>query len=73
MVQFKARGERSALKKAIAQSNWDEALQQGIEVLIANPWDVPTLTANGHGLRRHSASGRPLGRGHLRRLRALFT
>ena len=44
MVQFKARGEKSALKKAIAKSDWDEALQQGIEVLLANPWDAPTLT-----------------------------
>jgi tetratricopeptide (TPR) repeat protein len=44
LAQFKARGERAALKKAIAQCNWDEALQQGIEVLLVNPWDVPTLT-----------------------------
>jgi tetratricopeptide (TPR) repeat protein len=44
MVQFKARGERAALKKAIAQCDWDEALQQGIDVLLVNPWDVPTLT-----------------------------
>jgi tetratricopeptide (TPR) repeat protein len=45
MVQFKERGARSALKKAIAQSDWDEAIQQGITVLLVNPWDVPTLTS----------------------------
>ena len=47
MVQFKERGARAALKKAIAQSKWDEAIQQGFSVLLANPWDVPTLTAMG--------------------------
>ena len=45
MVQFKARGERAAMKKAISQKNWDEALQQGIEVLMVNPWDVHALKA----------------------------
>jgi len=45
MVQFKERGARAALKKAIAQCDWDEAIQQGICVLLVNPWDVPTLTA----------------------------
>lgn len=45
MVQFKERGARAALKKAIAQSDWDEAIQQGISILLVNPWDAPTLTA----------------------------
>ncbi len=44
LAQFKARGERAALKKAIAKCDWDEALQQGIEVLLVNPWDVSALT-----------------------------
>ncbi len=44
MVQFKERGARTALKKAIAQCDWDEAMRQGFTVLLANPWDVPTLT-----------------------------
>ncbi len=44
MVQFKARAEKAALKKAVAQCNWDEALQQGIDALVANPWDAPMLT-----------------------------
>lgn len=45
MVQFKERGARAAMKKAIAQCDWDEAIQQGVAVLLVNPWDVPTLTA----------------------------
>jgi tetratricopeptide (TPR) repeat protein len=45
MVQFKERGARAALKKAVAQRDWDEAIQQGILVLLVNPWDVTTLTA----------------------------
>ncbi len=45
MVQFKERGARTAVKKAIAQCDWDEAIQQGIAVIAVNPWDVPTLTA----------------------------
>ena len=45
MLQFKERGARAALKKAISQSDWDEAIQQGISVLLVNPWDAPTLTA----------------------------
>ena len=45
MVQFKERGARAALKKAIAQSDWDEAIQQGFSVLLVNPWDIPTLAA----------------------------
>ena len=44
MVQFKARAEKAALKKAVAQCKWDEALQQGIDALVANPWDAPMLT-----------------------------
>jgi tetratricopeptide (TPR) repeat protein len=44
MAWTKARPERTALKKAVATCDWDEALQQGIDVLLVNPWDVPTLT-----------------------------
>ncbi len=44
-AQFRERGARSALKKAIAQCDWDEALQQGFSVLLVNPWDASTLTA----------------------------
>jgi tetratricopeptide (TPR) repeat protein len=44
MAAFKGRAEKAALKKAVAQCNWDEALQQGVDALVANPWDAPTLT-----------------------------
>ena len=41
---FKDRGAKSALKKALAHGQWDEAIRHGLDVLKANPWDVPTLT-----------------------------
>jgi hypothetical protein len=44
LAQFKERGARSALKKALGQEQWDEVIAQGLKVLTANPWDVPTLT-----------------------------
>jgi tetratricopeptide (TPR) repeat protein len=44
LVQFKERGARGALKKALGQERWDEVIAQGLKVLTANPWDVPTLT-----------------------------
>ncbi len=45
LAQFKARGARSAVKKAVARSAWDTAIQHGLKVLAVNPWDVPSLTA----------------------------
>ncbi|MGD0898306.1 MAG: tetratricopeptide repeat protein [Thermoguttaceae bacterium] len=45
LAQFKERGARSAVKKALGQSNWDEAIKNGVAILKINPWDVPTLTA----------------------------
>ena len=44
LAQFKELGSRSALKKALAQQQWDEAIRHGLKALRANPWDVPTLT-----------------------------
>jgi len=41
---FKDRAAHSALKKALAQGQWDEAIRHGLQVLRANPWDVLTLT-----------------------------
>jgi tetratricopeptide (TPR) repeat protein len=38
-------GGGRAVKKALAQSDWDEVLQQGVEVLLKNPRDAATLTA----------------------------
>jgi tetratricopeptide (TPR) repeat protein len=43
MAAFKARPEKAALKKAIVKCEWDEALQQGIDAIVVNPWDAPTL------------------------------
>jgi tetratricopeptide (TPR) repeat protein len=45
LAQFKERGSRSALKKALGQEQWDEVIAHGLKVLAVNPWDVPTLTA----------------------------
>jgi tetratricopeptide (TPR) repeat protein len=44
MAAFKGRSEKAALKKAVAQCKWDEALQEGIDAVVANPWDATTLT-----------------------------
>ena len=43
--QFKELGARSAVKKALAQSDWDEVVKNALAVLKVNPWDVPTLMA----------------------------
>jgi tetratricopeptide (TPR) repeat protein len=45
LAQFKERGARRAVKKAVSQSDWDEAIKNGIPILKINPWDVPTLKA----------------------------
>ena len=43
LAQLKVRGARSAVKKALAQEQWDEAIRQGLKALTINPWDMPTL------------------------------
>ena len=43
LAQFKELGARSALKKAVAQEQWDEVIQQGMKVLAVNPWDMRSL------------------------------
>jgi tetratricopeptide (TPR) repeat protein len=45
LAQFKERGARGAIKKAIAQEQWDEVIVQGLKVLAVNPWDTATLVA----------------------------
>jgi thioredoxin-like negative regulator of GroEL len=45
MAQFKERGARSAVKKALSQSDWDKVIKHGVAVLKVNPWDVSTLQA----------------------------
>ena len=44
LAQFKERGSRSALKKALAQEEWDEAIKHGLKVMTVNPWDTVALT-----------------------------
>ena len=58
MAAFKARGEKAALKKAVAKCEWDEALQQGIVALVANPWDASTLTQMATACGRNLDGGR---------------
>ncbi|MBN1393750.1 MAG: tetratricopeptide repeat protein [Pirellulales bacterium] len=43
LAQLKVRGARGAVKKAVAQEQWDEAVRQGLKALPINPWDMPTL------------------------------
>ncbi len=45
LAQFKERGARGAVKKALAQEQWDEVIQNGLKVLAVNPWDLPALLA----------------------------
>jgi tetratricopeptide (TPR) repeat protein len=45
LAQFKERAARSAVKKALAQEQWDEVVKEGLKVLAVNPWDLPALTA----------------------------
>jgi tetratricopeptide (TPR) repeat protein len=44
LAPFKEWGVRNALKNAVEQGRWEEALQHGLKILRVNPWDVPTLT-----------------------------
>jgi len=43
-AMFQELGSRKALKKALAQQQWEEVIAHGLKVLTVNPWDVPTLT-----------------------------
>ena len=45
LARFKALGARLAMKKAVAESNWEDVLKHGLAVLKINPWDVAVLTA----------------------------
>jgi tetratricopeptide (TPR) repeat protein len=45
LSQFKERGARSAMKKALSHEQWDEVIKHGLKVLAVNPWDVTTLTS----------------------------
>ena len=54
MVQFKERGARTALKKAVAQCDWDEAMQQGYHRAPGQSLGRSHVDRDGHGLRRQS-------------------
>ncbi len=43
LAQFKERGSRAAMKKALAQETWHEVIPHGLKVLTVNPWDTQTL------------------------------
>ncbi|MGW8256998.1 MAG: tetratricopeptide repeat protein, partial [Thermoguttaceae bacterium] len=45
MAQLRKRSNRAAVKEALHQENWEEVIRNGVEVLKANPWDAPALTA----------------------------
>ena len=39
----RGKGNRNDFKKAIADQQWNEAFESGLELLKFNPWDIPTL------------------------------
>jgi tetratricopeptide (TPR) repeat protein len=43
LARLQELGARSALKKAVAQEQWYEVIQQGMKVLAVNPWDMNAL------------------------------
>jgi tetratricopeptide (TPR) repeat protein len=57
LAQFKERGARGAVKKALAQSEWDEVIKNGLGVLKINPWDVTTLTSMATACEKIAAEG----------------
>lgn len=45
LAHFKERASRNAVKKALADGQWDEVITNGLKVLTVNPWDASALTA----------------------------
>jgi tetratricopeptide (TPR) repeat protein len=45
LANFKERAARNAMKKALNDQQWDEAIKNAVKVLAVNPWDVTALTA----------------------------
>lgn len=41
----RARGNRNALKKSTLAEDWPAIIENGLELLVFNPWDVATLRA----------------------------
>ena len=52
LAQLKERGARSAVKKALANEQWDEVIKNGVKVLAVNPWDMHALTAMAQAARK---------------------
>ncbi len=52
LAQLRERGARSAVKKALANEQWDEVIKNGVKVLAVNPWDAHTLTAMAQAARK---------------------
>ncbi len=45
LAKFQELGARASIRKAVAQSHWEDVLKYGLAVLKINPWDVAALTA----------------------------
>ena len=43
--QFLNLKARTAVKQAVNKENWEEVIRSGLQVLMGNPWDTPTLKA----------------------------
>jgi lipopolysaccharide biosynthesis regulator YciM len=52
LANFKERGARNAVKKALTNEQWDEVIKNGLKVLAVNPWDIHTLTAMAHAAKK---------------------
>jgi len=52
LAQFKERAARNAVKKALADQQWDEVIKHGLKVLAVNPWDVHALKAMGQAAKK---------------------
>ena len=52
LANFKERGARTAVKRALTNEHWDEVIKNALKVLAVNPWDVHALTAMAHAARK---------------------
>lgn len=43
--RFSGLKARTAVKQAVNKENWEEVILSGLQVLMVNPWDTPTLKA----------------------------
>ena len=52
LAQVRERAPARAVKKALANEQWDEVIKNGVKVLAINPWDAHTLTAMAQAARK---------------------